>query len=126
MGALENARRAVRKAIESQYAGVCTVIEYGKIRDEVTKITRQGEMTALEKQPCKLSFEKTLAAVQTETAAAVGQGVKLFIAPEVEVKPGSKIIVEQNGRRGEYLASGQPAVYPSHQEIMLELFRGWA
>lgn len=115
-----------RKAIESQYAGICTVIEYGSVRDEVTKITRQGEMTALEKQPCKLSFEKTTAAVQTETAAAVGQGVKLFIAPEVEVKPGSKIIVEQNGKRGEYLASGQPAVYPSHQEIMLELFRGWA
>ena len=126
MGAMENAQRAARKAIESQYTGVCTVIEYGKIRDEVTKITRHGEMTVLENQPCKLSFEKTAAAVQTETAAAVGQGVKLFIAPEVEVKPGSKIIVAQNGRRGEYLASGEPAVYASHQEIMLELFRGWA
>ena len=91
MGAMENAQRAARKAIESQYTGVCTVIEYGKIRDEVTKITRHGEMTVLENQPCKLSFEKTAAAVQTETAAAVGQGVKLFIAPEVEVKPGSKI-----------------------------------
>lgn len=126
MGAMENAQRAARKAIESQYTGVCTVIEYGKIRDEVTKITRHGEMTVLENQPCKLSFEKTAAAVQTETAAAVGQGVKLFIAPEVEVKPGSKIVVEQNGRTGEYLASGEPAVYASHQEIMLELFRGWA
>lgn len=116
----------VRRAIESLYTGSCTIIEYGSFRDEVSKITRQAERTVLEGQPCKLSFEKTTAAVQTDTAAAVGQGVKLFIAPEVEVKPGSKIIVAQNGRRGEYLASGEPAVYGSHQEIMLELFRGWA
>jgi len=121
-----NAWDRVRKAIESQYTGVCTVIEYGKVRDAVTKITRHGEMVVLDRQPCKLSFEKTAAAVQTDTAAAVGQGVKLFIAPEVAVKPGSKIIVEQNGRVGEYLASGEPAVYSSHQEIALELFRVWA
>ena len=108
-----------RKAIESQYTGVCTVIEYGKVRDEESKITHHGEVVALDRQPCKLSFEKTAAVVQTDTA-------KLFIAPEVMVKPGSKIIVEQNGRVGEYLASGEPAVYSSHQEIALELFRGWA
>ena len=112
-----------RKAIESQYTGVCTVIEYGKVRDEESKITHHGEVVALDRQPCKLSFEKTAAVVQTDTAAAVGQCVKLFIAPEVMVKPGSKIIVEQNGRVGEYLASGEPAVYSSHQEIALELFR---
>ena len=126
MSALERARRAARKAIESTYDGVCTVIEYGAIRDEVSKITHHGEIVVLENQPCKLSFEKTAAAVQTDTAAAVGQGVKLFIAPEVTVKPGSKIVIEQNGRTGEYLASGEPAVYSSHQEIVLELFKGWA
>ena len=54
------------------------------------------------------------------------QGTKLFIAPEIKVKPGSKIVVEQNGVTTEYSASGVPAVYPSHVEIKLELFRGWA
>ena len=72
MSALERARRAARKAIESTYDGVCTVIEYGAIRDEVSKITHHGEIVVLENQPCKLSFEKTAAAVQTDTAAAVG------------------------------------------------------
>ena len=116
----------VRRAIESLYTGSCTVVEYGSFRDEVSKITRQAERTVLEHQPCRLSFEKTTAAVPTDTAATVGQGVKLFLAPEVEVKPGSKIIVEQAGRCFEFAASGQPAVYASHQEVDLELFRGWA
>lgn len=117
---------AARRAIESLYAGVCTIIERQQVRDEQTKISRQTEQVILEKQPCRLSFEKAAAAAQTETAAAVGQSVKLFLAPEVVVKPGSKILVEQAGRRFEYAASGEAAVYPSHQEIYLSLWRGWA
>jgi hypothetical protein len=66
------------------------------------------------------------AVVQTDTAAAVSQGTKLFISPEVVVNAGSKIVVEQNGVKTEYSASGEPAVYASHKEIMLELFKGWA
>lgn len=117
---------AARRAIESLYVGVCTVIERRQVRDEQTKISRQAEQVVLEKQACRLSFERAAAAEPTDTAAAVGQSVKLFLAPEVELKPGSKIIVEQNGRRFEYAASGEAAVYPSHQEIYLSLWRGWA
>ena len=73
-----------------------------------------------------LSFEKLNAVVQTDTAAKLTQGTKLFIAPEIKIKPGSKIIVEQNGTTTEYSASGEPAVYFSHSEYMLELFKGWA
>ena len=64
--------------------------------------------------------------MKTDTAAKLTQGTKLFIAPEIKIKPGSKIIVEQNGTTTEYSASGVPAVYLSHAEIMLELFEGWA
>ncbi len=117
---------AARRAIESLYAGVCTVIERRQVRDEQTKISRQAEQVVLEKQACRLSFERAAAAEPTDTAAAVGQGVKLFIAPEIVVKPGSKILVEQAGRRFEYAASGEAAVYPSHQEIYLSLWKGWA
>ena len=116
---------AARKAIESTYTGICTIVEYGDMTDEETKVTHQGEMVVFENQPCKLSFERINAAVQTDTAASVSQGTKLFIAPEVKINSGSKIIVEQNGMKNEYSASGEPAVYNTHQEIMLELFRGW-
>lgn len=127
MNGLTAAQKAARKAIESTYSGVCTVIERRDVRDERTKITRKKEeVPVAENQPCKLSFEKLNAVVQTDTAAKLTQGTKLFIAPEIKIKPGSKIIVEQNGTTTEYSASGEPAVYFSHSEYMLELFKGWA
>lgn len=123
---IEIARKASRKAIESTYEGVCTIIERKDVRDDRTKITRKNEEIVIVKdQPCKISFEKLNPVVQTETATMQTQGVKLFIAPEIKVKPGSKIIVEQNGVTTEYFSSGEPAVYCSHSEIMLELFKEW-
>lgn len=120
-------QKSARKAIESTYHGVCTIIERRDMRDEKTKITRKNEeVPVVENQPCKLSFERLNAVVQTVTAANLTQGTKLFIAPEIKVKPGSKIIVEQDGIKTEYSSSGEPAVYPSHAEIMLELFKSWA
>lgn len=120
------ARKAARKAIESTYEGVCTIIERRDIQDEKTKITRKSEITVIENQPCRLSFESLNTTSQTETAAVISQGTKLFLPPEIVVRAGSKIVVEQDGRRAEYSMSGEPAVYATHQEIKLELFRGWA
>lgn len=125
--ALEAARKAARKAMEkTYYSGVCSVVEYRDVRDEKTKITHKAEVTVIENQPCKLSFEKQDAVNQTETAAKTTQGTKLFVSPDVEIKAGSKIIVEQDGVKTAYSTSGVPAVYPTHQEIMLELFERWA
>lgn len=123
--AIEAARTAARKAQEAFYEGTCTVIEYRNVMDETSKITRQKEVAVLENQPCKLSFENLCAAGQTETAATISQGLKLFLSPEITINSGSKLIVTQNGVTGEYSASGVPAVFPTHQEIVLELFRGW-
>ena len=80
----------------------------------------------LENQPCRLSFENIAATAQTETAATVSQGIKLFMSPEISIQPGSKILVRQNGMCGVYKASGEPAIFRTHQEIILELFKGWA
>lgn len=113
---------AARKAIESTYTGKCTVTVCREIKDKKTKITHtNAEVVVVKNQPCKLSFEKISAAVQTKTAALISQSTKLFISPKIKVEPGSKIIVEQNGIKTGYCASGEPAVYPTHQEIMLEL-----
>lgn len=113
---------AARKAIESTYTGKCTVTVSREIKDKRTKITRTNvEVVVVKNQPCKLSFEKISAAVQTKTAALISQSTKLFISPKIKISPGSKIVVEQNGIKSEYCASGEPAVYPTHQEIMLEL-----
>ena len=88
-------------------------------------MTNFQEVTVLEDQPCKLSFE-TLTSSTGDPVATVSQSVKLFISPDVVIKAGSKIIVTQHGRTTEYSNSGVPTVYPTHQEIMLTLFEGWA
>lgn len=56
------AKSAARKAVESTYEGVCDIIEYGSVKDKKSKITRHEEITVLQNQPCKLSFEKIAAA----------------------------------------------------------------
>jgi len=124
--AVQAAQKAARKAIEGTYTGLLKVTEYKAVKDPVTKITRNQEVVVLENQPCKLSFETVTAAVQTETAAAISQAVKLFVSPDVTIKSGSMLTVAQNGVTTEYTSSGIPAVYPTHQEIMLELFSKWA
>lgn len=124
--AMQAAQKAARKAIESTYTGVMTVSERQSVKDPNTHITSTKEVVVLENQPCKLSFETIAATVQTDTAAALSQGTKVFLSPDVSIKAGSKLTVTQNGVTIAYKSSGVPAVYPTHQEIMLELFTKWA
>ena len=115
-----------RKAIESLYDGKCTITEHQKIKRE-NKSTGFQDVVVLEDIPCRLSFKTINNTNQTDTAAsAVVQITKVFLAPEIQVKPGSKLTITQNDVTTEYKSSGEPALYETHQEIILELFKGWA
>lgn len=115
-----------RAAIESTYSGECDVIEFIEEKDPKTKVTSHKEEIVFKKIPCRLSFSEKKAAVITETAAEISGGAKLFVSPEVKIKCGSKIVVRQDNMTREFSASGVPAVYPTHCEIMLELFEKWS
>lgn len=116
----------VREAIESLYIGSCTLKAWEEITDPISKIKTHKEVIKLENQPCKLSYEKQTSATNTIGPAVISQTIKLFIAPEIIIEPGSKIIVTQHGKTTEFSKSGEPAVYTNHQEITLELFKGYA
>lgn len=118
--------QATRKAIESQYDGKCNIIEHKEKLKENSNITHFVEEVVKEDQPCKISFEEVYVNTETDTDAKVITKIKLFIAPEINIRPGSKIIVTQRGRTTEYKNSGEPAVYDTHQEIMLVKAKGWA
>ena len=45
----------------------------------------------------------------------------MLFRSEINVKPGSKILVKGVGGVVAYKSSGRPAVYPTHQEILLDL-----
>lgn len=116
---------AVRAAIEKLYTGTCDVIEHRPIEDGA--LTRYEDVTVLKGQPCRLSFGQSPAAGDVaDGASPLTQTVKLFLAPEVKIMPGSKIIVTQAGQTVAFNQSGPPAFYESHQEISLELWKGWA
>lgn len=110
-----------RKAVESLYSGICTVYEHRKVKNAKTKLTGFEDVLVLENQPCRLSFEKINVAVPGESSTAISQAIKLFLSPDIVIKPNSKITVTQNGVTANYTSSGVPAVYQSHQEIILEL-----
>ena len=114
----------VRKALEKGYDGTFTVTEHKKIT-KPNHTTGFSDVVVIENQPCRLSFSSSPSATGGDIAE-INQTVKLFFAPEINVKEGSKITVTQNGITTEYKQSGVPAVYSTHQEILLELFRGWA
>ena len=116
---------AVRAAIEKLYTGTCDVIEHRPIEDGT--LTHYEDVTVLKGQPCRLSFGQAPAAGDVaDGASPLTQTVKLFLAPELKIKSGSKIVVTQAGRTVAFNQSGPPAFYESHQEISLELWKGWA
>lgn len=121
--AMNQARKIHRAAIESTYDGICNIYEKQPRKDPDTKVTSQKLVKVVENQSCHLSFSSISAADGTETVSKLRQVIKLFLEPEIVVKAGSKIEVTQAGRTECYSRSGQPAIYGSHQEIVLELWK---
>ena len=117
--------KMVRNALESMYDGVCTIIEHQKVV-RPNKTTGFEDVVVVDNQPCRLSFKTVTSANQGETGASLTQTVTLFLSPDIDVKAGSKIVVTQNGKTTEYKSSGESAVHANHQELILELFKGWA
>lgn len=126
VSAVRAAQDTARRAQESLYAGIMTVTEHRKVTDEESKLTSYKDVIVLEDQPCRLSFETLKQAAQSDSAAEVTQVTKLFLSPDIMVNAGSKITVTQDGVTTDYTCSGIPAVYPTHQEILLDLFNRWA
>lgn len=115
-----------RKAIESMYDRECDVIEYQAVINQKNKRTENKEVVVLEKKPCRVSYETISNSDETEMQNNTSQKIKLFIAPEITIKEGSKIVVRKGNSVETFKNSGIPARYDTHQEVILENFKGWA
>lgn len=76
--ALDKVRKYARGSQKCMYDGKCTVIEYGKTKDPITKITSKGELIVLEEATAQLSFSLSPAASKTSTTANLTQAIRLF------------------------------------------------
>ena len=111
--------KQAREAIQSMWTGICNIFGFKNSKNKYGTVV--SEVKELYKNiPCRLSFKNISQTEQTESVAKTSQVVKLFIAPEVYVPPGSIVEVTQNGVTRKYKHSGISAVYTNHQEIILD------
>lgn len=111
--------KQAREAIQSMWTGICNIFGFKNSKNKYGTVV--SEVKELYKNiPCRLSFKNISQTEQTESMAKTSQVVKLFIAPEVYVPPGSIFEVTQNGVTRKYKHSGISAVYTNHQEIILD------
>ena len=115
-----------KAALESMYDGTLTISEYQKYK-RANGSTGHRETVIQSDIPCRLSYSNiTDTSMNSNGAASVRQVIKLFLAPDIMIKTGSKLTVTQHGRTVDYKRSGEVAVYDAHQEVILELFDGWS
>ena len=117
-----------RKDIERLYVDTCTIIEYCSTVNPVTHITSPNqEVIAYENVPCKVSHkDRILYPAASGDVPSINLMSKLIISPDIQVKPGSKIIVTRNGVSTAYKCSSAPARHFTHQEIIIDLLEGEA
>lgn len=118
----EKQSNMVRKALEKGYIGKCKVFCFENVKND------HGAMETIEVEtyrdiPCKLSYEKISQSAENGMLFGVSQTIMLFLAPDIEIKSGSKIEIIQNGVSEVYNSSGEPSRYPTHQEIQLKIFK---
>ena len=112
--------------MQSLWQGRATVtVQEGKYNPSNGR-TESQEKVLFKEIPCRISQNTVVSTEPFERAARAAQGVTLYLDPAVEIPEGSRITVVQNGVTREYERSGKPAVYSCHQEVPLELFKGWA
>ena len=115
-----------KKAVQSLWDGKATITVREGVLNEANGRTEPVERVLVEGAACRISHKTVTATEPSEEAAKTVQTVTLYIDPSVDIREGSKITVTQKGVTRDYERSGTPAVYTVHQEVPLELFRGWA
>ena len=112
-----------QRAIESLYFDTATIIEYQEVIDSEDFSSNIQEVIAYENIPCKLSYDSTFPTDDANDGGdSLTQRTKIFISKELDIKPGSKVVITQDGVTTVYKNSGQPSRHRNHQEIKLELW----
>lgn len=121
---LQNAFQMARKAQESLYDSKCVIFRL-KNFEKPNGAAGQKKEILVDNQPCRVSKKNVSASNQTDAENSIEQIPQLFISPEVEVPPGSRVVVTQivadRTIITEYDQTGVPSVYKTHQEILMRL-----
>lgn len=125
MNILDKSRLKAKMAIEKLYEDTCNIYTYEKITEANTGITRQVKKIYLENISCRMSFSNFPSTTDDEQAKLT-QSIKLFLPSDILIKAGSYVSICRQGLITDYVCSGKPAIYKTHQEINLELYKDYA
>lgn len=114
---------AHRKAIERLYDSSCTVIVSQEYVSD-NGVTEFKDVILYSKQPCRISQQSVTKASNNHVVSEVDKIISLYIAPELDIPAGSKILITYNNLTREYKSAGLPSVYDTYQKIQLE-YVGW-
>lgn len=111
--------------VERKYNATCSLYENRVETDPETNVTSAAHVLVESDIPCRLVVESAPPTTQKDGAAQVTQSITLLLSPGIPVKPGSNVVVTQDGWTASYFAAGMPEIYTTHQEVPLKLER-WA
>lgn len=112
--------KKMQSILQCLYTDKCDIYEYKQVRDSVTFATTVQLELKEKAVPCRISFKSISSATYTETFSSVAQTIKVFLPPSAIVKEGSVLDITRSGHTKRYIASGTPAIYPTHTEYLLE------
>ncbi|MCM3747452.1 ABC transporter ATP-binding protein [Paenibacillus pasadenensis] len=110
-----------REAIERMYNDLATISRM-VTTTKPNGAKQQGLVQIYADQPCFLSAGAAAANTQTDNQNDIRASMKLFIAPEVEIRQGDEIVISRFGaphRIWRYNAGEPLPPYPTHQEVEL-------
>ena len=112
----------VNNPLARLWIGKCTIYEYRDVVDPDTYQTKHELFPVVSDEPCRISFSREGTTEINSGVANLVQNTKLFIRPDLEIKPGCVIEVTQHGRTTKYKGSSKTALYTNHQEVEIELY----
>lgn len=115
----EAERLVMRAELEAMYCDRMTVYEKTEITDPKTHVTYFEDLITMEDIPCRVS-EQNIGSASTNEPAKSGKHIKVILAPEIVIPPGSSILVFHHGHTGRFRQSGEPYFKSDSQTIELE------
>ncbi len=95
---------------------------YQAVLNDKTHASEMIRQVLAEDIPCRISFSNFPIATDGDRAE-ITQNIKLFLASDVKIPAGSYVTVQRQGIAVDYAFSSQPAIYATHQEVNLELYK---
>ena len=108
-------------AIQSLWKDTCTVLI--KQSYKAAGRTKYRDTKLYEDIPCRLSYSGAVVASEGSEVTQVTQIITLFLAPDVVIPAGAKIVVTHGGQTITYKQSSETRVHTNHLEVTLDIDR---